>query len=162
MRRDGGSVFPAHANTGDPNGPNRGLSANENARALISMMARSKCSNQRPDTLMQDRSPPARRNHLQRTAGPYIWVNNGRISARCDRRAMIAASIRIYALVARGHRLRRHGRGRKRCEIRVLVVADPYAGIGDEPVSGGDSSRPSVTIRRSRDRLTEDRRDCGR
>lgn len=41
MRRDGGSVFPAHANTGDPNGPNRGLSANEIARALISMMARS-------------------------------------------------------------------------------------------------------------------------
>jgi hypothetical protein len=41
------------------------------------MMARSKCSNQRPDTLMQDRSLPARRNHLQRTAGPYIWVNNG-------------------------------------------------------------------------------------
>src|SRR5467141_267224 len=39
------------------------------------MMARSKCSNQRPDTLMQDRSPPARRNHLQRTAGPYIRVN---------------------------------------------------------------------------------------
>src|ERR1700732_2720538 len=38
------------------------------------MMARSKCSNQRPDTLMQDRSLPARRNHLQRTAGPYIWV----------------------------------------------------------------------------------------
>src|SRR3954464_13723161 len=72
MRRDGGSVFPAHANTGDPNGPNRGLSANENERALLSMMARSKCSNQRPDTLMQDRSPPARRNHLQRTAGPYI------------------------------------------------------------------------------------------
>src|SRR6266566_3769959 len=39
------------------------------------MMARSKCSNQRPDTLMRDRSPPARRNHLQRTAGPYIRVN---------------------------------------------------------------------------------------
>ena len=51
-----------------------GLSTNENARALISMMARSKCSNQRPDTLMQDRSPPARRNHLRRTAGPYIRV----------------------------------------------------------------------------------------
>src|ERR1700738_4499204 len=55
-----------------PKGSNRGLSANQNARALISMMARSKCSNQRPDTLMRDRSPPARRNHLQRTAGPYI------------------------------------------------------------------------------------------
>ena|SRR5215472_11710584 len=33
----------------------RGLSGNELARALISMMARSLCSNQRPDTLMQDR-----------------------------------------------------------------------------------------------------------
>src|SRR5215813_6353494 len=57
MRRDGGSVFPARANTGDPNGPVGGLSANEIARALISMMARStKCSNRRPDTLMQDRT----------------------------------------------------------------------------------------------------------
>jgi len=37
------------------------------------MMARSTTrSNQRPDTLMQDRSPPARRRLLQRTAGPYI------------------------------------------------------------------------------------------
>src|SRR5215831_3970689 len=36
--------------------PVRGLSANENAGALISMMARStNRSNQRPDTLMQDR-----------------------------------------------------------------------------------------------------------
>jgi len=34
----------------------RGLSANEAACALISMMARSTCSNQRPDTLMQDAS----------------------------------------------------------------------------------------------------------
>src|SRR6266404_807070 len=41
MKRNGGSVFPAPANTGDPNGSNRGLSANEIARALISMMARS-------------------------------------------------------------------------------------------------------------------------
>src|SRR5215204_2666890 len=50
-----------------------GLSANEIAPALISMMARSNTrSNQRPDTLMQDRSPPARRNLLRRTAGPYI------------------------------------------------------------------------------------------
>jgi hypothetical protein len=27
---------------------------------------------------VQDRSPPARRNHLQRTAGPYIRVKAGR------------------------------------------------------------------------------------
>jgi hypothetical protein len=39
----------------------RGLSGNENASALISMMARSTTrSNQRPDTLMQDRKPPDR------------------------------------------------------------------------------------------------------
>ena len=55
MRRDGGSVFPARANTGDPNGPLQGLSANEIACALISMVARSQRSNKRPDTLMQDR-----------------------------------------------------------------------------------------------------------
>jgi hypothetical protein len=35
--------------------PARGLSANQIARALISMMARSTRSNQRSDTLMQDR-----------------------------------------------------------------------------------------------------------
>src|SRR5262249_23012753 len=75
MRRDGGSVFPARANTGDPNGPVGGLSANEIARALISMMARSTtCSNQRPDTLMRDRICRIEENLLQRTAGPYIRV----------------------------------------------------------------------------------------
>src|SRR5215468_9900962 len=77
MRRDGGSVFPARANTGDPNGPVGGLSANEIACALISMMARSTtCSNQRPDTLMQDRICRIEENLLQRTAGPYIWVKS--------------------------------------------------------------------------------------
>src|ERR1700731_5480325 len=45
------------------------------------MMARSKCSNQRPDTLMQDRLLPARRNHLQRTAGPYMWVKSAVLTA---------------------------------------------------------------------------------
>ena len=39
--------------------------ANEIARALISIVARSTThSNQRPDTLMQDRSPPTRRSSL--------------------------------------------------------------------------------------------------
>jgi len=42
----------------------QGLSANEVTDALISMMARSIASNQRPDTLMQDRLPPARWNLL--------------------------------------------------------------------------------------------------
>ena len=49
--------------------------AKEIARALIPMMARSTTrSNQRPDTLMQDRSPPDRRSLLRRTAGPYIFA----------------------------------------------------------------------------------------
>jgi hypothetical protein len=52
--------------------PDRGLSANENARALISMMPRSTTrSNQRPHTLMQDRHRQLDE-ILQRTAGPYI------------------------------------------------------------------------------------------
>src|SRR3954451_12943739 len=38
-------------------------------------------------------------------SGPKT-ANNGRSAARCDRRSVIAASIRIYALVARRHRLR--------------------------------------------------------
>jgi len=56
----------------------RGLSADEIACALISMMARSTCSNQRPDTLMQDRicqvdetSCNARPDH---TFGSRVWT----------------------------------------------------------------------------------------
>jgi hypothetical protein len=46
------------------------------------MMAGSNCSNARPDTLMQDRSPPTLQIFLLRTAGPYIWViiGHGRMS----------------------------------------------------------------------------------
>ena len=41
------------------------------------MMARSmKCSNQRPDTLMQDRISHVDEKLLQRTAGPYIGVKS--------------------------------------------------------------------------------------
>jgi hypothetical protein len=61
----------------------RGLSANEIACALISMVARStKRSNQRPDTLMQDRQPPNRKNFLRHTAGPYIRVMMRRTRSR--------------------------------------------------------------------------------
>ena len=40
------------------------------------MIARSKSSNQRPDTLMQDRNRQLDENLLQRAAGPYIWVKS--------------------------------------------------------------------------------------
>jgi hypothetical protein len=53
-----------------------GLSANEIAGALISMMARSKCSKQRPDTLMQDHYHQLDEDLLRRTAGPYIRVKS--------------------------------------------------------------------------------------
>src|SRR6266567_4480030 len=56
----------------------RGLSANEVARALISMVARSTTrSNQRPDTLMQDRSPPPRRKPLATHGRTIHWVKPG-------------------------------------------------------------------------------------
>ena len=55
----------------------RGLSANEIAGALIPMMARARRSNQRPDTLMQDRYRQLDEILLLRTAGPYIWVISG-------------------------------------------------------------------------------------
>jgi hypothetical protein len=48
----------------------RGLSANEIAGALIPMMARARRSNQRPDTLMQDRYRQLDEILLLRTAGP--------------------------------------------------------------------------------------------
>src|SRR5262245_53939092 len=74
----------------------RDLSAKKNAGALISMMARSpNRSNQRPDTLMQDRKPPDRRNLSRRTAGPYIRV----ISAVPD--TSVASPLRLGE--ERGH-----------------------------------------------------------
>ena len=42
------------------------------------MMAGSKSSNQRPDTLMQDRIYWIVEIFLQRTAGPYKWVKIGK------------------------------------------------------------------------------------
>jgi hypothetical protein len=58
MKRNGGSVFPAPAKPGDPFRPSEACSLNEDAGALISTMAPSTIrSNQRPDTLMQDRKP---------------------------------------------------------------------------------------------------------
>src|SRR3984957_3351022 len=56
---------------------------NENARALISMMARSTTrSNQRPDTLMQDHHRQFDEIFLQRTAGPYIGVKSTTLTVR--------------------------------------------------------------------------------
>ena len=63
----------------------RGLSANEIAGALIPMMARARRSNQRPDTLMQDRYRQLDEILLLRTAGPYIRVIRDRARQRQGR-----------------------------------------------------------------------------
>jgi len=84
------SVFPARANTGDPNGPTRGRSANQIARALISMMAR---SNQlqseagyidaRPLSQIDDPSCDARPDHtLGPTRGACSAANKARRHGR--------------------------------------------------------------------------------
>src|SRR5258708_21838557 len=100
----------------------RGLSANQNARALISMMARSKCSNQRPDTLMRDRSPPARRNHLQRAAGPYIA---GHSETEAFMPFLISPGLRLYEfLITNGRKSALRHVTRELCRTPHLVAAD--------------------------------------
>ena len=83
--------FPALANTGDPNGP-LSLSANEIACALISMMARSNAPNQRPNTLMQDRSPPTRQGFLATYGRTIHWVKSATSAALADVRFAPARS----------------------------------------------------------------------
>ena len=77
MRRRWRSVFPAHANTGDPNGP---------VEACPLMRSHARCSHDGPEhNALQaeagyiDARPylPDRRNFLQRAAGPYIRVRLG-------------------------------------------------------------------------------------
>src|SRR5258708_34385606 len=91
-------------------------------RALISMMARSKCSNQRPDTLMQDRSPPARRNHLQRAAGPYIA---GHSETEAFMPFLISPGLRLYEfLITNGRKSALRHVTRQLWHTRHLVAAD--------------------------------------
>ena len=83
------------------------------------MMARSPRSNQRPDTLMQDRSPPARRNHLQRAAGPYSWVKLRR--TQCEQ---MSSGLPLKADIAR-------------CCWHVAFVPNPevFNGLGHVPLA---------------------------
>jgi len=71
------------------------------------MMARSNHSNQRPDTLMQDRSPLSQRRLLQRTAGPYSWVSRAKKVRVPQPRTSAAARKRQSAIkrnpVVKGH-----------------------------------------------------------
>ena len=69
------------------------------------MMARSKSSNQRPDTLMQDRTPPDRRNPLA-THGRTIHLGQTRKSARRQltvRLRLSSGRLRRSPTTAMGH-----------------------------------------------------------
>src|SRR5882762_5000073 len=101
----------------------RGLSANENACALISMMARSKCSNQRPDTLMQDRKPTARRNPL---------VTRGRTIQTGQKADTALGAIEVS-----------HARQRTQgAQIRCYDISQPMAEISAQPPLCWRSARP--------------------
>src|SRR5215831_10808250 len=113
-----------------PKWPARGLTANENVCALISMVARSTArSNQRPDTLMQDRKLTARRKplathgrtiHLGRLttclstpkwwhirpaqghglAGPCLWHGEARAHSRIARPAVVSLTWKLRASIS--------------------------------------------------------------
>src|ERR1700730_17074920 len=75
MRRDGGSVLPAHANTGDPNGPFEAGPLIRPHRANIhdgsehnTLQSEAGYIDARPHVRQIDETL------LQRTAGPYIGV----------------------------------------------------------------------------------------
>src|ERR1700730_16980362 len=84
MRRDGGSVLPAHANTGDPNGPFEAGPLIRPHRADIhdgsehnTLQSEAGYIDARPHVRQIDETL------LQRTAGPYIGVkSNGRGRSR--------------------------------------------------------------------------------
>jgi hypothetical protein len=125
------------------------------------MMARSAASsNQRPDTLMQDRSPPARPDLLQRTTGQYIRVKPGggplrrstsaqmsgrgpvapysatRRSRHVFSRARFGTQVAATVIRARNqlHSFAGSGLGARRAETRLIKPARRGAGFALIPV----------------------------
>src|SRR5215467_1372925 len=93
------SVFPAHANTGDPNDPIRGLSANQIDCALISMMVGSHDELQ-SETGYIDARPrlPDRRKPLA-THGRTIHVGQNRPTSPWPRTSAFARCRQLSSLV---------------------------------------------------------------
>ena len=97
-----------------PKWPIRGLSGNEIACALISMMARSKPrSNQRPDTLMQDRNQTARRKPLA-THGRTI--HSGQSLQICGARGMSA----LHPIATESLQCKGRARGLPCCSVQQI------------------------------------------
>ncbi len=127
--------------------PDRGLSANENARALISMMAPSTThSNQRPDTLMQDRRRQFDEIFLQPTARPYIGsksaVSNGHRQTaparlkRANRRRHIPPLAKVIrsrtgGAIRGGHLLHERSSSNDDVACSLTVVSDTIENLPD-------------------------------
>ena len=129
MRRDGGSVFPAHANTGTLLAQ-RGLSANEIARALISMVARSTTrSNQRPDTLMQDRIRQI--DETSCDARPDHTCGSNPVLRRYPRHFRLATGSGIRQVVARCLSRARIRHNQRAASFCYMPTAEAYRNGGD-------------------------------
>ena len=108
-----------------PEWPSRDLAANEIARALISMMARSMTrSNVRPDTLMQDSHPPDRRDPLA-TRGRTIHSGSGHESG-----------VSYFAQIPDGQRSKR----------MINRLGDQAIGHGSHAQSAGHRSHHKTSV----------------
>src|SRR6266436_1706897 len=106
-------------------------------RTLVTHMARStKGSNQRPDTLMQDRtSANSTKVLLQRTAGPYMWVKRvASTRSRCARHVRFTSD---------NDRLGASQRTGASCQQATSArLFDHLVGAGREPHWHVDTQRP--------------------
>ncbi len=92
------------------------------------MVARStKRSNRRPDTLMQDRQPPDRRNFLRHTAGPYMRHTAGPyIGVKFNRAGVGFGPAASPSIPEIGQRRANYAKRHKRscCLARSLAIRD--------------------------------------
>src|SRR5215475_329028 len=120
------------------------------------MMAKStKSSNQRPDTLMQDRtSANSMKVFLQRTAGPYMWVifvrparsrRSRHIRFTCKSIQTLAPDVRYRrAFVEFQHRHGARRIKRSKCWCKLLPVAQiDLHGGNREPLLGKKNPHPT-------------------
>jgi hypothetical protein len=88
MSRHGGSVFPAHANTGDPNSPFEACPLRRSHRADIYEGPELNSLQSEAGYIVARPHPPDRRNPLHRTVGPYIRVIRDQGSPRPQAHAL--------------------------------------------------------------------------
>src|SRR3982074_70465 len=106
------------------------------------MMARSKSSNQRPDTLMQDRNRQLDENLLQRAAGPYIWVK-GRSGRQADGTAGLppASEMRVcFGTYASCHKRTFSGVAAYFGKLTIILLTTGFVARNPAPLESNDRS----------------------